>query len=73
MEPSHRTELRALYGRTALYLRYTVEDDFILANMTENNASLYEEEAVELFYSPDGNLTRYFELEFNINQAIFIE
>ena len=71
VEPSHRTELRALYGRTALYLRYTVEDDFILANMTENNASLYEEEAVELFYSPDGNLTRYFELEFNVNQAIF--
>lgn len=70
-EPTHRTELRALYHGESLFLRYDVWDDFILANRKQNNENLFEEEVVELFYSPDGDLTRYFEMEFNVNRAIF--
>lgn len=69
--PKHRTELRALYSAQKLFLRFDVEDDYILANLKEDNANLYEEEVVELFYAPEGALTRYFELEFNVHGAVF--
>jgi hypothetical protein len=64
------TELRLWYDDQALYLGWTCQDTNIQATFTNRDSPLFEEEAVELFVTPN-ELARYFEFEWNPLGAVF--
>jgi hypothetical protein len=49
----------------SLHLEFAVQDDFILATQTQRDGPLWEEEVVEVFLDPVGDLQAYFEIEIN--------
>jgi len=61
--PRHRTEVRLLYDEARLYVGYHCEDPEIWGTMTGHDDPIYNEEVVEIFLDPTGNLTCYYELE----------
>jgi len=60
-----------LKSSTRLYFKFVTIDKDPKSTMTEYNAPLYDEEPLEIFISPDGNLERYFEFEVNHLGAVF--
>ena len=46
-------------------------DSAIQSTLTERDSPLYEEDTVEAFLSPTGDLHHYFEFEFNALNALF--
>lgn len=64
-EPSWESEVKAVWDSTYLYVGFGVEDDAVWATMTEHDASLYQEEVVEVFVDPDGDGFYYYEFEWN--------
>jgi len=63
--PRLRTDVRALWDDTYLYVTFHCLDNDIWANMTEHDAPLWEEEVVEVFLDPAKLGTAYFELVVN--------
>ena len=62
------TRVRALWGKSALYMLWDVEDTNVNADesrpLKTERDKLYEEDCVELFLAPDPAVrTRYFEVE----------
>lgn len=51
--PKNRTEAKFLWDSTYLYIGFECEDSNIIGRMTKRDANLWEEEAVEVFLSPD--------------------
>ncbi len=70
-QPKLSTTFKMLYNDSYLYIGYEVEDNEIIANFTERDDPLYEEDVVELFLSPSGNLHYYYEFNFSPNSVIF--
>ena len=66
-----RTTFALLRSPTHLYFKITAEDTDPKSTLTGYNDPLYNEEAVEIFISPDGSHTRYFEFETNHLGAVF--
>jgi hypothetical protein len=62
-----RQATRVSVGRTAAYLhlRFQCEDSLPWATISRRNGPLYEEETVEFFFDPFGDLACYFEIEVN--------
>ncbi|MCC6442467.1 MAG: carbohydrate-binding family 9-like protein [Armatimonadetes bacterium] len=70
--PSARpTEARACWTDTHLYLAFRAFDRDIWGTMTGHDDPIYNEEVVEAFLDPDGDLTRYFELEISPRNVTF--
>ena len=67
--PTHRTEFRAVWDTTRLYLSFVCYGPTIIATMTKRDSGLYAEDCVEAFLSTGGDLHRYFEFEFSPNNA----
>jgi hypothetical protein len=63
--PRQRTEVRLACTETALCIQFEAEDREPWATLTERDAPLYEEEVVEVFIDPAGDLAGYFEIEVN--------
>lgn len=63
--PKQGTEVRALWSDTEWRLLFHVNDTNVWATMTKHDANLYEEEVVEVFLDPAGDLQSYFEIEVN--------
>lgn len=63
--PKQKTEVRIWKTADDLHLLFEVEDDHIVATMRKRDDPLYEEEVVEMFLDPVGDLQSYFELEVN--------
>lgn len=61
--PRHRTEVRLLYDESRLYVGYHCEDPETWGTMNGHDDPIYEEEVVEIFLDPTGNLCCYYELE----------
>lgn len=59
-----RTVVRIWYDDTALYLGWTCTDRDIQATFTARDSRFWEEEVAEFFVTT-GDLTRYFELQWN--------
>jgi len=70
-KPNLKTSFRVLYDDENLYIGYQVKDKKIIANFTERNQPLYEEDVVELFLSPSGSLHYYYEFNFSPKNVIF--
>ena len=66
-EPTH---VRAWYDDAALYLGWTCLDSDIQATFTARDSKFWEEEVVEFFLTA-GDLTRYFELQWNPLGGVF--
>jgi hypothetical protein len=63
--PSQATTVKLGWTSDALRLLFHCTDDHPWATMTERDAPLYEEEVVEAFLDPVGDLESYFEIEVN--------
>jgi len=68
--PRLATSVAAWFDREYLTVLFSAEDDHIEANLFEHDASLYEEDVVEIFLAPE-ELTRYFELEVSPRGSTF--
>ena len=63
--PNQWTEVRAVWSDDEWRLLFVAEDSDPWATMTERDSPLYEEETVEVFFDPAGDLESYFEIEVN--------
>jgi hypothetical protein len=68
----HATRARLAWDEAALYARFECEDDDAWGTHRQRDASLWEEEVVEIFLAPGGEAPRrYFELEVSPQGAVF--
>ncbi len=63
--PQQGTEVRAAWSDHEWRLLFTATDKDPWATMTRRDAPLYEEETLEAFFDPVGDLESYFEIEVN--------
>ena len=63
--PKQGTEVRAAWNDDEWRLLFIADDTNPWATMTQRDAPLYEEETVEVFFDPVGDLESYFEIEVN--------
>ena len=69
-EPQQRTTVRAMWDGEELRVLFHAEDTHPWATLTERDAPLWEEEVVEVFLDPVGDLESYFEIEVNPLNAV---
>ncbi|MGB8167375.1 MAG: carbohydrate-binding family 9-like protein [Chthoniobacteraceae bacterium] len=70
LAPQQRTRVRLGWTPDELRVLFHCEDTRTWATMTERDAPLYEEEVVEVFLDPVGDLANYFEIEVNPLNAV---
>lgn len=63
--PQQVTQVRGRWDGAVLYLAYDCADSDIYATMTQRDDKVWQEEAVEAFIAPYGDLLHYFELQCN--------
>ena len=63
--PRQATEVRCAWNADEWHILFHASDSDAWATLTERDASLYEEETVEVFFDPAGDLESYFEIEVN--------
>ena len=68
--PQQETQVRAAWSAEELRVLFHAADTHAWATLTERDAPLYEEEVVELFLDPTGDLESYFEIEVNPLNAV---
>ncbi|MDA0337876.1 MAG: carbohydrate-binding family 9-like protein [bacterium] len=67
-ETPQSTMARMLYDDQALYLLYECVDPYLHAEVTEKDGPVWEEDAVEIFVTPNpADITAYFGYEMNAN------
>lgn len=66
-----RTELRACWSVDWLYLAFDCADRDVWGSYTGRDDPLYEEEVVEAFLCPTGDLTHYIEIEVSPRNTVF--
>ena len=69
-EPQQGTSVRAVWAEDELRVLFHAADTNAWATLTERDAPLYEEEVVEVFLDPAGDLAGYFEIEVNPLNAV---
>lgn len=69
-EPQQRTWFKTAWNSEELRVLFWIEDTYVWSTMTERDDLLYEEEVVEMFLDPVGDLARYFEIEVNPVNAV---
>lgn len=63
--PRQGTDVRCAWNADEWRILYHASDSDAWATLTERDASLYDEETVEVFFDPAGDLESYFEIEVN--------
>lgn len=70
-EEAQTTTARVLYDQEALYVLYECEDPYLDAQVVERDGPVYQEDAVEIFASPNPvDVSVYFGFEMNIRGAL---
>ena len=69
-EPQQGTSIRAVWDAEELRVLFQASDTHAWATLTERDAPLYEEEVIEVFLDPAGDLASYFEIEINPLNAV---
>ncbi len=64
-EPQQRTSVKVAWDAEEWRVLFAVEDTHVWASYTQRDSLLYEEEVVEVFIDPFGDLESYFEIELN--------
>jgi carbonic anhydrase/acetyltransferase-like protein (isoleucine patch superfamily) len=70
-EPRLSTEARLCWDDRCLYVAFSCKDTDIWGSFTQRDDPLYNEEVVELFLCPTGDLRHYFELEVSPLNTLF--
>lgn len=70
-EPRLGTEARLCWDERALYVAFSCKDTDIWGTLTQRDQPLYEEEVVEVFLCPTGDLRHYFEFEVSPRNVLF--
>lgn len=68
--PEQKTWIKTAWDDRGLHVLFHAEDTNAWATMAARGAPLYEEEVVELFLDPTGDLEGYFEIEVNPLNAV---
>jgi hypothetical protein len=68
--PLQGTQVRCAWDDAEFRVFYACTDEYVWATMTRRNDPLWEEEVVEVFIDPSGDLQAYFEFEVNPLNAI---
>lgn len=63
--PEQGTTVRCIWNADEWRVLFEVRDTHVWATLTERGAMLYQEEVVEVFIDPVGDLSSYFEIELN--------
>jgi hypothetical protein len=66
-----KTEVRAVWSDEYLYLRFDCEDDDIRGTLMERDDPVFEEDVVEVFLNPSGDLEIYYEIDVNPLNTVF--
>jgi hypothetical protein len=69
-EPDQITWFKTAWVPGELRVFFHAEDNDAWASLTEHDAPLYQEEVVEIFLDPFGDLESYFEIEINPLNAV---
>ncbi len=69
--PYQPTSLRACWSAARLYLGFQCIDRDIWGTYTRRDEPLYDEEVVEAFLSPTGDVRHYYELEVSPRNVLF--
>lgn len=69
--PTQETEVRACWDDECLYVSFACKDTDIWGRFEKRDDPLYEEEVVEVFLCPTGDLRHYFEFELSPNNVLF--
>ncbi|HEU4753798.1 MAG TPA: carbohydrate-binding family 9-like protein, partial [Armatimonadota bacterium] len=70
-EPREATEVKACWDDRFLYIAFACKDTDIWGNFEKRDDPLYDEEVVEVFLCPTGDLRHYFELEVSPLNVVF--
>lgn len=69
--PAQSTVARMLWDEENLYIIYECVDPYLDSEVTEKDGPVYEEDAVEIFVTPNADdVSAYFGYEMNINGAL---
>jgi hypothetical protein len=68
--PQQGTTVKCAWNANEMRVLFEVQDNHVWATLTERGAMLYEEEVVEVFIDPVGDLEHYFEIEVNPLNAV---
>ena len=68
--PEQGTRICAVWDADEWRVLFEVRDAHVWATFTERGAMLYQEEVVEIFIDPVGDLLNYFEIELNPLNAV---
>ena len=68
--PQQSTAVRSVWDADEWRVLFDLSDAHVWATLTERGAMLYEEEVVEVFVDPVGDLEAYFEIEVNPLNAV---
>ena len=69
-QPQQVTWVKTAWSAEELRVLFWIEDTHVWATLSERDAPLYEEEVVEVFLDPVGDLKSYFEFEVNPLNAV---
>jgi hypothetical protein len=69
--PAQQTEVRLCWDDACLYVAFSCKDTDIRATFEHRDDPLYDEEVVELFLCPTGDLRHYFEIEVSPRNVVF--
>ena len=69
--PRLPTEARLCWDETHLYVAFSCRDTDIWGTYTQRDEPLFDEEVVEIFLCPTGNLQHYYEFEVNPRGTVF--
>jgi carbonic anhydrase/acetyltransferase-like protein (isoleucine patch superfamily) len=69
--PRFPTEARLCWDETHLYVAFSCQDSDIWGTYARRDDPLYDEEVVEIFLCPTGNLQHYFEFEVSPCNTLF--
>lgn len=62
-EKKYETKIKLLYSANGIYGLFYCEDEVITSTLRNDNADLYNEDVVEIFFWPDESKPLYFEYE----------
>jgi carbonic anhydrase/acetyltransferase-like protein (isoleucine patch superfamily) len=69
--PRFPTEAHLCWDEANLYIAFSCQDTDIWGTYTQRDEPLYDEEVVEIFLCPTGNLQHYFEFEISPRNTVF--
>jgi carbonic anhydrase/acetyltransferase-like protein (isoleucine patch superfamily) len=69
--PTEATEVRACWDAEYLYVSFACKDSDIWATLENRDDPIYDEEVVEVFLCPTGNLQHYYEFEVSPANVLF--